>query len=122
MTMIPSKVAPCDIATTKPTARTGRSFFSRLLEAMLESDRRQEYREIARYRHLDGRSVHRQCRARYRASHAADLIMLDAGCAAAGPSSVTDAGRAGLHSILPQLPRGWRRAERLLRIPKALAK
>ena len=54
MTMIPSKVAPCDIATTKPTARTGRSFFSRLLEAMLKSYRRQEYREIARYRHLMG--------------------------------------------------------------------
>ena len=57
MTMIPSKVAPCDIATTKPTARTGRSFFSCLLEAILESYRRQEYREIAGYQHLMGRQL-----------------------------------------------------------------
>jgi hypothetical protein len=57
MAMIPSKVAPCDIATTKPTARTGRSFFSCLLEAMLESHRRRECREIARYQHLMGRQL-----------------------------------------------------------------
>jgi len=57
MTMIPSKVALCDIATTNLTARTGRSFFSRLLEAMLESYRRQGYREIARYQHLMGRQL-----------------------------------------------------------------
>jgi hypothetical protein len=57
MAMIPSRVPPCDFATTKPTARAGRSFFSRLLEAMLESHRRQEYREIARYQHLMGRQL-----------------------------------------------------------------
>ena len=57
MPMIPSKVAPCDFATTKPTARAGRSFFSRLLEAMLDSYRLQEYREIARYQHLTGRQL-----------------------------------------------------------------
>ena len=57
MVMIPSKVAPCDLAATKPTARAGRSFFSRLLEAMLESYRRNEYREIARYQHLMGRQL-----------------------------------------------------------------
>src|SRR5450759_3080321 len=52
MAMIPSKVAPCDIATTKPTARAGHSFFSCLIEAVMESYLRQEYREIARYQHL----------------------------------------------------------------------
>jgi hypothetical protein len=57
MAMIPSKVTPCDFATTKPTARARRSFFSRLLEAMLESHRRREYREIARYQHLMGRQL-----------------------------------------------------------------
>jgi hypothetical protein len=57
MTMIPSKVTPFDFATTKPTARAGRSFFSRLLEAMLESHRRRECREIARYQHLMGRQL-----------------------------------------------------------------
>jgi len=57
MAMIPSKVAPYDIATAKPTARAGRSFFSRLLEAMLDSYRLQEYREIARYQHLMGRQL-----------------------------------------------------------------
>jgi hypothetical protein len=57
MAMIPSKVAPSDFATTKPAARAGRSFFSRLLEAMLESHRRRECREIARYQHLMGRQL-----------------------------------------------------------------
>jgi hypothetical protein len=57
MAMIPSKVATCNIATTKPTARAGRSFFSRLLACMLESRRRQEYREIARYQHLTSRQL-----------------------------------------------------------------
>jgi hypothetical protein len=57
MAMIPSKVAPCDFATSKPTARAGRSFFSRLLGAMLISNRRQVYREIAQYQHLTGRQL-----------------------------------------------------------------
>jgi hypothetical protein len=57
MTMIPSKVAPCDFATTKPTARAERSFFRRLLEAMLESHWRRECRAIARYQHLLGRQL-----------------------------------------------------------------
>ena len=58
MAMIPSKVTPFDFATTKATARAGRSFFSRLLEAMLKSYRRQEeYCEIARYQHLMGRQL-----------------------------------------------------------------
>jgi hypothetical protein len=57
MVMIQSKVALRDIATTKPTARAGCSFFSRLLEAMLETYRRREYREIARYQHLTGRQL-----------------------------------------------------------------
>ena len=57
MAMIPSKVARCDFATTRPTARAGRSVFSRLLEAVLESYRRKEYREIARYQHLMGRQL-----------------------------------------------------------------
>ena len=57
MTVIPSKVTPFDFATTKPTARAGRSFFSRLLEAKLESYRRRECREIARYQHLMGRQL-----------------------------------------------------------------
>jgi hypothetical protein len=55
MVMIPSKVAPCDLAATKSTARAGRSFCSRLLEATSESYRRNEYCEIARYQHLMGR-------------------------------------------------------------------
>jgi hypothetical protein len=57
MPMIPSKVVPCDFATTKPNARVGRSFFSRLREAMMESYRRREGREIARYQHLTGRQL-----------------------------------------------------------------
>ena len=57
MAMTPSRVPPCDFVTTKPTARAGRSFFSRLLEAMLDSYRLQEYREIARYQHLTGRQL-----------------------------------------------------------------
>ena len=57
MPMIPSKVAPCDFVTTKPNARVGRSFFSRLREAMMESHRRWESREIARYQHLTGRQL-----------------------------------------------------------------
>jgi hypothetical protein len=57
MAMIPSKVAPCDFAPTKPTASAGRSFFSCLLGAMMESYRRQGYREIARYQHLMGRQL-----------------------------------------------------------------
>jgi hypothetical protein len=55
MVMIQSKVALRDIATTTPTARAGCSFFSRLLEAMLESYRRNEFCEIARYQHPIGR-------------------------------------------------------------------
>ena len=57
MAMIPSKVAPCDLFTTGPTARAERSVFSRLFEAVLESYRRKEYREIARYQHLMGRQL-----------------------------------------------------------------
>jgi hypothetical protein len=57
MPMIPSKVAPCDFAATKPNARAGRSFFSRLHRAMMESCRRRECREIARYQHLTGRQL-----------------------------------------------------------------
>jgi hypothetical protein len=55
--MISSKVAPCDLATTRPTARAGRSVFSLLLKAMLDSYRRKEHREIARYQHLMGRQL-----------------------------------------------------------------
>jgi hypothetical protein len=57
MPMIPCKVASCDIDTTKPTARTGRGFFSCLLEAIIESYLRQEHHEIARYQHLKGRQL-----------------------------------------------------------------
>jgi hypothetical protein len=57
MPMIPSKVAPCDFATTKPAARTGRGFFSCLLKAIMELYLRQEYREIATYQHLKGRQL-----------------------------------------------------------------
>ena len=57
MSMIRSKVAPCDVATTKPNARAGRSLFSRLLGDMMESYRRQEYREIACYQRLTGRQL-----------------------------------------------------------------
>ena len=57
MVMIQSKVGLCDKATAKPTARAERSFFNRLLEAMLETYRRREYREIARYQHLTGRQL-----------------------------------------------------------------
>ncbi len=57
MTMIPSKIAPRDIATAEPTARSERDFFSCLLKIMLKSHWRQEYREIARYQHLKGREL-----------------------------------------------------------------
>jgi hypothetical protein len=55
MAMTPSKVTLCDLITTRPTARARRNVFSRLLEVVLESYRRKEYREIARYQHLMGR-------------------------------------------------------------------
>ncbi len=57
MATIPSKVAPRDIATAEPTARSRRGFFSCLLKTMLKSHWRQEYREIARYQHLKGREL-----------------------------------------------------------------
>jgi hypothetical protein len=57
MAMIPSKVTPYDLITNGPTARAGRSVFSGLLEAVLESYRRKEYREIARYQHLMSRQL-----------------------------------------------------------------
>jgi len=57
MAMYPTKVTPCDFATSKPTARGGRSIFRRLLETMLGSHRSREYREIARYQHLTGRQL-----------------------------------------------------------------
>ena len=57
MAMIPPKIAPCDLATTKPTAGAERSFFSRLLGAMMETYQRREYREIASYQHLTGRQL-----------------------------------------------------------------
>ena len=57
MAMIPCKVASCDIDTTKPAARTARGFISCLLEAIMESQRRGECREIARYQHLTGRQL-----------------------------------------------------------------
>lgn len=57
MAMILCKVASCDIDATKPTARTGRGFFSCLLEAIMESQWRGECREIARYQHLKGRQL-----------------------------------------------------------------
>lgn len=57
MAVVPCKVASCDIDTTKPAARTGRSFFSCLFEAIMESQRRGECREIARYQHLKGRQL-----------------------------------------------------------------
>jgi hypothetical protein len=57
MSMIPSKIALRDFITTKLAAPVGSSFFSRLLGAMLNSSRRQEYREIARYQRLSGRQL-----------------------------------------------------------------
>ena len=57
MAMILSKIASCDIATTRPTARAGPNIFSRLLGAMMKSYRRREYPEIARYQHLTGRQL-----------------------------------------------------------------